>query len=351
MQDQPTAEHTEASGKPQVQSKIKSARRRTQPLHTEWSIKALTPAGSISEASKDLDPQPASAGLTDSTKAPQEQETQARDSPEHHSAPRQQSRSAEQALQGEQDSSSQAPSVMHKGSDARTEHPSLAEPQQLSPLNSEPASMMAGGSAEDGALGKQSLGGHLPERNEGAWSIEEKKPWSTEESASLNSSPTKPRPAGHDSSASLSQAPMTLARDPPASSSSSRAGPLAKNSAGDKGSMRIEGRLPSSSAAAADSVHGMLSSRSPSKGPSISHFSVHTGSSTPDSSRSHVHRYSADAPARSDSATADKQALLRVSMQSILFSTPSISLTDQMRRLAQLCALAAVWRANAPSSC
>lgn len=96
------------------------------------------------------------------------------------------------------------------------------------------------------------------------------------------------------------QASLPMQQDPPAGSKHLR--PERLELEGDTEDARMEGSLPSSRQAPVHSPaqHGRHSSKSPSKQPTTSHFSIQVDS------RAHVHRYSAAPPARSDSAAANE---------------------------------------------
>ena len=189
----------------------------------------------------------------------------------------------------------------------------------------------AGQSVPDGA----SFGGRLPGKNEGAWSIEEKRR-STEESPLPGSSPSQAQPGrGHGqdmpAAGSCSRAQQlaleggelnrSLGRALPAAGSLTRPEQLSLEGeelsaamedslpSGGQAPVSIdgvglnaasEGRIPSSGQAPAGRPGKGSNVRSSNEKPGRSHFSVHADSSSHFSiqadSRAHVHRYSSLAP-------------------------------------------------------
>ena len=166
---------------------------------------------------------------------------------------------------------------------------------------------------------------------------------SMEMSMVLNSSPSRARQLGSARGQGL--ASMASMQELPASSSSFRAqtvcaatteAPESATEGGDliragkqhqgvdgsRQSVYLDNALAASGQARVAGPPGhsgqsMPSRGSPSRRPSTSHFSVHSGSRSPDT-RTHVHRYGTQhAVADSDSVPADKQASARVSPSSI----------------------------------
>ena len=205
------------------------------------------------------------------------------------------------------------------------------------------------------------LDSRLGKHNEGASSIEEDHRGSTGVSMALTSSPFRAVQLGSARGQGL--ASMASMQELPASSSSFRAQTLCAASAelpgsasiggslirdskqhqgvdGSRQSVHVDDGLAASGQArlAGHSGQSVPSRGSPSRRPSTSHFSVQSGSGSPDT-RMHVHRYSAQhAVANSDSAQADKQASARVGSSNMpLLGIPAMA---KMPSSCHTCALA-----------
>ena len=238
-------------------------------------------------------------------------------------------------MDGAQQSSSAGSALQE---DRRAQRSSLALSGVLDPSQQQQQQSEAAGSASEAGQSVPDLasfGGRLPGKNEGAWSIEEKRR-SFEESPLPGSSPSQAQPGrGHaqempaagDCSGAQQLAlkggdlNRSLGRALPAAGSLTRPeqlslegeelsaamedslpsggqAPVSIDGVGLKAA--LEGRILSSGRAPAGRPGKGSSVRSSNKKPSRSHFSVHADSSLHFSihadSRAHVHRYSSLAP-------------------------------------------------------
>ena len=252
----------------------------------------------------------------------------------------------------------------HQHSAALTSNHALLESyaQQEASESGQQAST-CGELSEGVAIAGEMLDSRFEKRNEGASNIEEHHRGSMEVSMVLHSSPSRAGQLGSARAQGL--ASMASAQEPPASSSSLSAQTVCAASAealprvpaggnltigeqhqgvdGSRQSMHLDNVLAASGQArvAGDSGQSVPSRGSPSRRPSTSHFSVHSGSGSPDT-RMHVHRYSAQhAVANSDSAPADKQASARVGPSDMpLLGIPAMA---KMPSSGHTCALALRW--------
>ena len=302
-------------------SKAKVSRRSSQPLHTEWSIKALTPREDITQIqSADGAEEPAGElqdHQTEAVSASCEQKSGSSSGMRHAVA-------AGPALHEHQHSAALTSNFALLENDAQWE---ASDSGQQGSAHE--------GSSEGGALTQTMVDSRLAKNNEGASSIEGDHRGSREVSGALNSSLPRARQLGSARGQGL--ASMASMQELPATSSSFRAqtvcaasieapgkapagGVLIRASEqhqgvdGSRQSMHLDDGLAASSHAcmAEPSRQSMPSRGSPSSRPSTSHFSVQSGSRSPDT-RMHVHRYSTQhAVANSDSGPADKQASARV---------------------------------------
>ena len=314
-------------GRQLAQSKAKASRRSSQPLHTEWSIKALTPRGGSSEARATR----SQAQSADGAEGP------AGELKEHR---------IEAVSASHEQSSTSTAGIRHAlvaGPALHTHQHSAALTGNRAPLENDAHQEASESGQQGSAHGELSEGvpvagamldGRLGMRNEGASSIEEDHGGSTGASMALNSSPSRAGQLGRARGQGL--ASMASMQELPASSSSFRAqtgcaasaealphAPAEGNLIIGKQHQRVNGSRqsmhlddgPAASGQARVGGHsgqGVPSRGSPSRRPSTSHFSVQSGSGSPDT-RMHVHRYGAQhAVANSDSAPADKQASARV---------------------------------------
>ena len=351
LQDQSRAELRGIPGRQLAQSKPKVSRRSSQPLHTEWSIKALTPRGGSREIRATRD----QAQSADGSEGP------AGDLQEHHTT-------AVSTLYEQNASTAGIRHASAAGPALHAHQPSAALTSNHALLESYAQQEASESGQQDSACGELSkrvpvagamLDSRLGKRDEGASSIEEDQRGSMAASLVLHSSPSRARQLGSARAQGL--ASMASAQELPASSSSFRAQTGCAASAealphaptggsfmigeqhqgvnGSRQSMHLDDGLAASGQAhvAGHSGQSVPSRGSPSRRPSTSHFSVHSGSGSPDT-RMHVHRYSAQhAMANSDSAPADKQASARVGPSSI----PLLGIRPRPKCLAQ--ATPAIW--------
>ena len=354
LQDSSRGELRRAPGRQLAESKAKVSRRSSQPLHTEWSIKALTPreGSSVTRATR------SQAQSAYGAEGP------AGDLQEHYakavSVSHEQSSTS---TAGIRHASAAGPALhTHQHSAALTSSHALLENYAQQEASESGQQDSAHGELSEGvATAGAMLDSRLGKHNEGASSIEEDHRGSTGVSMALTSSPFRAVQLGSARGQGL--ASMASMQELPASSSSFRAQTLCAASAELPGSASIGGNLIRDSKqhqgvdGSRQSVHvddGLAASGqarlaghsgqsvpsrgSPSRRPSTSHFSVQSGSGSPDT-RMHVHRYSAQhAVANSDSAQADKQASARVGSSNMpLLGIPAMA---KMPSSCHTCALA-----------
>ena len=285
MQDSSGAELAASPGRPRAQEKPKSAHRSSQPLRTEWSIAALTPR--ISKTPRESGAQQVPAlGL-----APDEAtEAACADSaPAAHSA--QHDRGASLAPHG-RDGELAGPSLQREGQSSRAASKAQGSSNPHSSALPSSAAQHSGQQQRQGGEDSCGRGDAQPDRD----SLEPQLP---------GSSPSQTQPSEVVNRQFLASLPVQ--RNPLAGSQHLK--PRQLELEGDTEDARMEGSLPSSRQAPVHSPaqHGRHgSSKSPSKQPTTSHFSIHVDS------RAHVHRYSAAPPARTDSAAANEPALHQV---------------------------------------
>ena len=352
-QDQSRAELRGVPGRQPVQSKAKASRRSSQPLHTEWSIKALTPR----EGSSGTRATRSQAQSADGAEGP------AGDWQEHHTKAVSTLHEQNASTAGISHASAAGPALhTHQHSAALTSNHALLENNVQQEASESGQQGSAHGEISEGVpVAGATLDSRLGKRNEGASSIEEDHRGSTGVSMALTSSPFRAVQLGSARGQGL--ASMASMQELPASSSSFRAQTLCAASAELPGSASIGGSLIRDSKqhqgvdVSRQSVHlddGLAASGqarlaghsgqsvpsrgSPSRRPSTSHFSVQSGSGSPDT-RMHVHRYSAQhAVANSDSAPADKQASAKVGPSNMpLLGIPAMA---KMPSSCHTCALA-----------
>ena len=281
VQGSSAAEQALSPGRNRAQDKAKSVKRSSQPLRTEWSIAALTPRGPVSTTPRESGAQSMPAPGLLSFEAT---EAACNDVPAPPAGSSQPDEGASVAAN---------PSLQLDGHSSHAAcTPQGGDNLQWDPLPSSAAQNPGPQQTEHGedSCGRGQL---LPDQDV----LNPQLP---------GSSPSKTQQPKAGSGQLHANQP--LPQDAPEGNNCLRPGRLELE--GNTEGARLEGGLPTSRQAPVHSPaqHGRHGSRSPSKKPTTSHFSIHVDS------RAHVHRYSTIPHVRSDSAVADEPTVPQVRM-------------------------------------